>query len=365
MSPASVALNTNDPVLAARNIRNIIFRQLQRRSPTWATLFGLEADRKVNGETAQSFTTDAFEVIQRDIEIAEVSDSGNISPAASINQAISKTVPTLVRALYGGLTVNWAAAPMSLDEYIHGGPGARHSLENVYASSIQTLLTKQLLTALFSLGAGANADGLRKWASITANKWGLDTSLGANYFFRGQTPTTPVAAFDEDLVREWIRLARTGELTEAGVTTFSDISTPSLGLVDTKTFNTMRKWVSDRQHIEMTRTQELAKIGGFYRTGVTIDEVTFLPEIELDNLRNTLGDEGIMFMLDPEALEFCFFKGFDFKFISNPDEALGVDGVNMPMRDFADVVWGKYCVYIVMWNIFYEHPRNLLFGRIQ
>lgn len=373
--PASVSLNTNDPVLAARNLRNRIFRQLQERSPFLATIFGLAADRKANGEEAQVMTVESFEVLQRDIEIANITDSGNIAPSASISTAISKTVPTLVRALYGGLTLNYGAAPMSLAEYIVGGPGARNPLKDIYTSQIVNKISTEMLDSIYSDGSGANADGLQKWTSKTANKWGLDTSAAANGFYRGQVETVTSAAFDMDWLSDFIKQCREGVETVSAVTTYSDMSSASLMVCDFNTFQRIKKWMRDKQSVNQTdlahatpgdptQVIEWARLGGFYKNGIQFDEITILPDLGLNRLRDTNVSVGEFFVIDPRAFEFIFLKGFDFTFMSDPDSNLMGDKMPMPTRDFADVVWGKYCVLSVLWNIFCEHCRNQGYGQI-
>lgn len=365
--PASVALNTYDPVLAERNLRGKVITQLRKKSAFLATIFGMEAERKANGEQMEQITVDSFEVLQRDIEIANIAQKSRIAPAASITTAISKTVPTLARTLYGSLTCDFAAAPFSLNEWIHGGVNARNPITKLNSGSIVNNLTDQMLAGMFTAGTGNDPDGLLKWTSKTANKWGLDTSNAANAYFRGQVETIGTAAFDEDLLSEWIKIACTGRQTISGTVTYSNQSTPSLGICDYNTFQRMKKWIRDKQTVNMTDLkpgQEEYRIGGYYQGGILLDKVVFFPELALDTIRDTNGSVGELFILDPEDFEFVFLKGFDFKFVSNPDDGLGDESVNHPLVDFADVVWGKYINMVVLWNMFCRRCRNQLYGQI-
>lgn len=330
-----------------------------RSSPFLATLFGGSAERKAEGRSPQ-ISVEPFEVLQRDIQIGAGTAAAHIAPSASDTTAIGTTKTTDVRALYGGLTCCYDYAPMSLNEWIHGGTGARHPYKNIHYDIIANNMTQLMLQGLFSTGAGANPDGLLKWISLTADKWGIDTSQAANYFYRGHSMTPAAADFDEDLLREYIRLCATGEISQGGLQHSN--GDPKIGLLDSKLFNKLQKMVSERQVINMSRTEELAKIGGYFKKGITIDQVTFFPDLILDWLKGENSSNGELFILNPDDFELIFLKGFAFDWVTDPDKAFAASGGKFDVRQVANVVWGQYMINIALYNWYCSFPRGQLYA---
>lgn len=361
--PSSISLNTQDPVLAQRNVKPKIYRQLGKTSVFFASMFGKQADRKIEGKSNVTLA-DPHEVIQRDIQIAPGIDPAHIAPSASDTTALGTTKATSVRTLYGGLTCCYGQAPMSLDEWIHGGPGARHTHMSIDYDNISYDMTRAMLTGLISDGAGANPDGLLKWTSETATKWGLNTSTAGNYYYRGHVKNNvAVAAFDEDMLREDIRLCANGEIVETA--TYRSNCEPKIGLLDSKLFTKLQKLVSARQVINMpmnkTEVDKYAQLGGYYRQGINVDQVTFFPDLMMDDLKDTNASQGEMFILDPDTFELIFLKGFAFDWVTDPDKAFADAKGKYELRDLPGVVWGKVMVNIALYNWFCNKPRANLY----
>ena len=360
--PTSPSLNVHDPVQANRNTKKSIFRMFGRKSPFLATLFGGKAERTIDGKKSLYTEVSSFEVIQRDIQSGTGTATAHLAPASSHTTAIGTTVTDDVTALYGSLTLAYQYEPISLNEWIHAGPNSKHPKIQQACDNIANNMTRAILTGLLSDGSGTNPDGFSKWLSATATKWGLNTTTAGNYYFRGHQMTPAIGNFDEDLIRTYITLCATGDITEGGVHYYSNSSDDAMiGILDHALFNKLQKLVSDRQNIEMTRTQELAKIGGYFRQGITIDQCTFFPDLMMDELKQTNRSEGEMMILIPNDWELIMLKGFAFDFVTNPgSEDYAAISQKFEVLDYANVVWGKYVKNLALYNWFCGHPRNQL-----
>lgn len=362
--PTSVSLNTQDPVLAGRNIKKTIRRQLGKSSPFFAAMYGGSAERSIDGRQSLVTIADPHEVLQRDIQIAAGIAPAHIAPSASDTTSLGTTKATSVRTLYGGLTCAYAHAPMSLDEWIHGGPGARHQRQNIDYDNIAYDMTRALISGFLSTGAGANPDGALKWFSATDTKWGLNTTTAGNYYFRGHEKSDIVwADYDEDAIREDIRLCATGEI--LNTTLYHANGDPKLGICDSKTFSKLQAMISAKQVIQQpagtTEVDRYMQIGGYFRRGIQVDQVTFFPDLMMDELKATNSSAGELFILNPDDWELIFLKGFAFDWITDPDKAYAKSAGKFEVRDLVNVVWGKVMVNIALYNWFCSFPRGQLY----
>lgn len=361
--PNSISLNTQDPVFASRETKKYIWNTLGQKEAVLAMLLGKaksKAMRVGSGFGSDYVTIGEFEVIQREIQTGNGSTAASIDPAASHTTAIGTTEHTIARTLYGDLTCTYIDEPISLKTLWHGGTEKKRAL----IATMTQKMTNEITDQIYGTGTGTDADGIYKWLSETADKWGLNTTTSANYYFRGNVESEAVGDFSEEMLRDWHRKCYNGELVDdSGNNQYSNTAEELFGLCDSITFQRIQKFLSDKITITqpVSPQQEVMKLGGFYKSGVTIDSVTYFPSIGLDRRRDSEGTEGELLILDPDTWEFIAFKGMAMDFLdSAPDRDLSKAPFNLPTKPFANVVWGEYLLMIMCWNMFCGNPRSNL-----
>src|SRR3990167_3321008 len=187
--PVSITRNVKDPAHALPEARKRVFATFMQESAVCAVFFGGNASRREAGLRPLINTVPSHEVLVRKVQSGEVDAPATIDPAASNTTSVSTTVPSLLTSLIGTLALLYDTFPKTLYEEIHAGDDAQNPYEDIAFSSMVLRMLRKFLDIFWGTGASNDPDGLGKWLSATANKWGLNTTTSANYWFRSHTFT--------------------------------------------------------------------------------------------------------------------------------------------------------------------------------
>lgn len=365
--PASISRDTYNygEALSKPIFEENMFRQTFASSPILATLLGMDADRAGKGLKAQSIKFGTGAYIAKRLQTGTTTNTGNIALTASVTTSMDVTaVEKPFKTIYGDYACYYAYMPCDLDMWIRGGDGADNPLIDAFSDIISLQLTQNVLDGILSDGSANQMDGFQKWTSESANKWGIDTSQGANAYYRGISEAEAEDDFSPDLLRHWILKAEQGAQ-GSGALKYST-KKPELGIVDYDTFEKMEKWVYDKQAIWLPQGKGYAALGGFHRRGIIFDDVSFFPDSGLNRLKDDNASQGEIFIVCPDTFQIYMHKDFAFKVNPNPGQFIG-DGSQGPRLDWIinpTVLWGQYVKMLLLINMFCKRCRNNLYAQL-
>lgn len=362
--PASISQSTYnwaESVSDPRALEEGIFRQTFSSSPMLATMLGMQAYYSGKGMKVDFVKFGSSAYIKAKLQTGTTANGGNIAPSASVSTSIDITaVEKPLKTVFGDYTCYYEYMPCDLDMWLRGGEDAINPLRDVFSNIMDLSMTQRIVDGVLSAGASNDMDGLQKWCSASANKWGVDTSQAANAYFRGTTPTAlDLDDFSADMLRDIITTAELGSQ-GSGSMKYST-KYPSLGIVDYGIWKLLQKLVYDKQAIYLPDGKGFAYLGGFFKPGIVFNNVTFFPDAGLDRLKDTNASTGEMFVLCPETFKIYMHKDFAFKIIADPGEYIGKEGVKKEWIDMPTVLWGKYVKLLAVINMFCSRCRNNLY----
>lgn len=309
----------------------------------------------MKGYMPHKITYGSQRYIERSLIRTTLSETGvlALATAGANNVTTTKVTPWETLTSTWGVVYGTMVKDLEMETYGKSGGENWLAIDQPMFDQMAQEMCATLTDGFYSDGTANKFDGLSLWSAVTGTKWDSSNIATTDTFLQGQAKSTVKATLSKTDLRDAITQATLGAV--GGV--YAQGRKPNFCVLDWDTFTQMKSWFDDKQTIELNQGKgtSFAELGlpddYFY-----FDGVCFFPDVYHDG--NLGGNQGIGYMGHTDDIEVIIHEDWGFDDVDplkKAEAAKKLDWIRLPSK-----LYTYYAFRIVLMNMFYRRPRNLL-----